>query len=181
VVQFEVDGYLPSTPSPSAITDATESLTEAISDFNLLEPKIEKCFSLGVIRRGNESIPDSAIVEIATTTRKLDWKERYPQLFFSQTPHHFLAWHDQLRMGTFIKMDKRRLDCPLLQAANARLQPAFKKLRAVLELIQRITIEHGPEMRLTLLYTNKRLQVYKREDQRSCLPEEASALFNDEG
>lgn len=175
-----MDAYVPETKQPlyTSPSHSTDTLTEAASHLNISDNGPKHIFGLDIISGGNPNIPDSAIIELATTTRKLDWKERYPQLFFSQTPHHFLAWHDQLRMGTFTRIDKRTIDCPLLQAANLRLQPAFKKLRATLELIQRIVIEHGCEERLTLLCTNKRLEVHKRLDQRSCLPEEALALFD---
>lgn len=180
ILQFEVDAYLPTargastSPTPA---EAIDTLAGAVSNVDLSGNDIKRSFGLGIIRRGSADIPDNAIIELATTTRKLDWKERYPQLFFSQTPHHFLAWHDQLQMGTFFRIDKRTIDCPLLQAANARLQPSLKKLRAALEVIQRIVIEHGHRERLTLLCIGKQLQVYKRSDQKSCLPDEARALF----
>ncbi|KAF9452954.1 hypothetical protein P691DRAFT_802805 [Macrolepiota fuliginosa MF-IS2] len=179
IMQFEVDAYLP-TPKESSTPPAetADTLAEAISTINLAEDEVGRSFGLGIIRKGNSNIPNSAIIELATTTRQVDWKERYPQIFFSQTPNHFLARHDQLQMGTFTRIDKRAIDCPVLQAANSRLQPAFKKLRAALEAIQRIVMEHGHGERLTLLYTNKRLEVYKRLDDKSCLPDEALALFN---
>ncbi|KAF5360676.1 hypothetical protein D9756_004670 [Leucocoprinus leucothites] len=180
VIQFEVDACLPTNQPSSTTSNTVDSLAEAISGVDLSETHAKRSFGLGIIRKGNGNIPDDAIVELATTNRKLDWKERYPQLFFSQTPHHFLAWHNQLQMGTFTRLDRRTIDCPLLQAANLRLQPAFKKLRAALELIQRIAVEHGRNERLTLLCSNKRLQVYRREDQRSSLPEDALTLFDDE-
>lgn len=179
VLQFEVDAYLPNPQeTPASTSTTTDALAEGISDTESSEDSIRRSFGLGIIRKGNTDIPDDALVELATTTRKLDWKERYPQLFFSQTPHHFLAWHDQLRMGTFTRVDKRTIDCPLLQAANTRLQPAFKKLRAALAFIQNIVIEHGHDKRLSLLCTNKRLEVYQRlESGLACLPDEALALF----
>jgi hypothetical protein len=180
-MQFEVDAYLPNPQEVAADTDVisdafvgntfTSGQTSSVAN-------IKKPFGVNVIHGGNANISNDNIIELATTSRKVDWKEHYPQLFLSQTPHHFLARHDQLQLGTFTRIDRRALDCPLLQAANTRLQPALKKLRATLEFIQHMVVEHGHQKRLTLLCTDKQLRVYERLKQESCLPEEALALFS---
>lgn len=105
-----------------------------------------------------------------------EWKELYPQLFLSQTPHHFLGVHQS---GRFREVEKRKLgtDPDFLAVAN-QMQESLKKLRQALEMIQELVIEHGAKGRLSLVCEDGELKVYERESQASCLPKEFIARFD---
>ena len=124
-------------------------------------------------------VAQSSIVELSTLSQKrrdvYDWKDLYPQLFLSQTPHHFLALHDR---GRFIAIEKRQLgiSTDLVSVAND-LQRNMRSLRAALGEIQKLAIEHGERGRISLVCEGGTLQVFRRVSQDGCLLDEFMARF----
>ncbi|TFK40515.1 hypothetical protein BDQ12DRAFT_679577 [Crucibulum laeve] len=200
VVRFEVDACLPteapatkkSTPSLGASTgksasnvdDLIDSLanvkispTDSSSPSSIPSSATDSAVYLQVIKGGNQ-VPQSAIIELTTRSEarasQLDWAESFPQLFLSQTAHHFLAIHQR---GRFIEIQKRKLTSPELQKVASDIQPYLKKLRRILDDIKALVIKHGERGRLSLVCIDGDLKVYERSVQDSCLPDEVLARF----
>ncbi|GLB38579.1 putative geranylgeranyl pyrophosphate synthetase [Lyophyllum shimeji] len=172
VVRFEVDACIPSeAPAPPKSTATAvgsssniDDLIGALSGVTLrtegshppLSPPASKgsdTFPKVTVIPGGSVVPQSSIVEM--TTRSLfnaasfDWVESYSQLFFSQTPHHFLAIHER---GRFREVKKRKLEsAELKKLAADSIQANFKKLRRLLDVIRKIAIKHGERGRLSLV------------------------------
>lgn len=64
----------------------------------------------------------------------------FPQLFFSQTQHLFLAKHDR---GTFVSIEKHQLGEGVFKAEEARAQRGLRKLVEVLKEMRKIVIREG--------------------------------------
>jgi hypothetical protein len=185
VVRFEVDACIPTAAKPSAARGRVESiddLADSLARINISQrssatPASKSIHGLTVID-GGTVVPHSSIVELTTRTERreaeFDWNEAYPQLFFSQTPHHFLAVHNR---GRFSAVNKRKLTSSELRAVEQQIQPDLKKLRAALDLIKEIVVKHGQRGRLTLVYRDGTLQVFERVSSASCLPDEVMAKF----
>ncbi|KAH9831408.1 uncharacterized protein C8Q71DRAFT_715353 [Rhodofomes roseus] len=191
VVRFEVDACLPTGTSASASRRQTAS-TDVDSLSNMLSglavasgagkgPAVDKGAStteLDIIRAG-QPVPQSSLIEMTTRSRNnamnYDWIEQYPQLFLSQTPHHYLAVHNR---GKFEDITKRALGDAEMKRTEARLQGSFRKLRAALEAIQNLIVEHGERGRLSLVFRDGALQVFERKSQDSCLPEAMLSRFD---
>lgn len=190
VVRFEVDACIPweeepTTPRPRAATNV-DDLIGALANVNItpqlvsnVTPKSEAAPKLTVLTGGSD-VPQSAIVELTTRSKnrahEYNWKESYPQLFISQTPHHFLAVHER---GRFIRVDKRKLTSTELQTVMKDIiQPHLQKLRRLLDIIKKLVIEHGQRGRLSLVCQGGELKVFERVDKGSCLPNEIMEKFN---
>ena len=132
-----------------------------------------------VIHAGS-AVPQSSIVELTTRSQRnatfFNWQESYPQLFLSNTPHHYLAVHER---GRFVEVQKRHLESTELKRIAAdSIQEAFKKLRRVLDDIKKLAVKHGETGRLSLVCKNGELKVYERLNKDSCLPDEVLERFN---
>lgn len=183
VVRFEVDACIPPPGkyprrSVSNIDDITSSLSSiSLSKASSASPSNTQL----IVREGGSEVSSTAVIELATrstTTMKVhgyDWKEAYPQLFFSQTAHHILAIHQR---GRFTDIQKRKLSSGELKAVEKEAQGDFKRLRNVLDTIKGVVIAHGRSGRLSLVCVGGELKVYKRTSDESCLPESVIALFN---
>ena len=183
VVRFEVDACIPPPGkyprrSVSNIDDITNSLSSiSLSQVSSASPSNAQL----VVREGGSEIPATAVIELATrsvNTMKLqgyDWKEAYPQLFFSQTAHHILAIHQR---GRFMEIQKRKLASDELKSIEKEAQDDLKRVRKVLDIIKEIVIAHGKNGRLSLVCVGGELKVYKRTSDESCLPAWAIALFD---
>lgn len=197
VLRFEVDACIPSettavaprpkTPSakvPSSndvddLASALSSVTLQTSESSSASLKPTKRPVITVIS-GGSYIPQSSIVELTTRSERnastFDWKESYPQLFLSQTPHHFLGIHQR---GRFTAVNKRKLDSPeLKKIATDYIQGDMKKLRHVLSVIKELAVKHGERGRLSLVCRGGELMVYERVSQDSCLPDEFLQRFD---
>ncbi|KAJ7659860.1 hypothetical protein B0H17DRAFT_908066, partial [Mycena rosella] len=185
IVRFEVDACIPTPVKPSAASKSVKSvddLGDILAGIKLAAPSTSapaaKTSNGLTVVDGGATIPHSAIVELTTRSDRrqaeFDWKDAYPQLFFSQTPHHFLAVHTH---GRFTAVNKRKLGSPELQAVERKIQPSLKKLRAALDVIKNIVVEHGQRGRLTLVCINGKLQIFERTSSASCLPDEMMAQF----
>lgn len=186
VVRFEVDACIPTAAKPSAargkvasIDDLADSLAgiKIASRSSASAPVSTSSHGLNVIE-GGAIVPHSSIVELTTRTERreaeFDWNEAYPQLFFSQTPHHFLAVHNR---GRFVAVNKRKLASPELLTIERRVQPNLKKFRAAMDVIRGVVMKHGQRGRLTLVFRGGSLQVFERMSSASCLPDEVMARF----
>jgi hypothetical protein len=108
----------------------------------------------------------------------MDWAETYPQLYLSQTPHHFLALHDH---GRFTVVEKRNMTTsPDLLEVKSSIQGDLDTLRAALEVIQDAVMLHGEGARLSLVYEGGlggKLKMYKRVVDTSYLPDKILEKF----
>ncbi|KAF9805023.1 hypothetical protein IEO21_09222 [Rhodonia placenta] len=177
VVRFEVDACLPTEcdTSSTAPSSDVDGLTDMFSGMDVGEASTTE---LDVISAGQQ-IPQDAIIEMSTRWKagagRFNWKESYPQLYLSQTPHHYLAMHDS---GEFYEITKRRLDCAEMKEVDGKTQTKFRQLRQILGTIQELLIEHGQSTSLSLVYKNGELLVFKRSMQESLIPDELFTRFN---
>ncbi|KAG6845626.1 hypothetical protein H0H87_006679 [Tephrocybe sp. NHM501043] len=198
VVRFEVDACIPAVSpttspvaSPASPTGDLDDIIGALSGVSLrteaaapsrsvTSSEASKAFPDIIVIPGGTVVPQSSIVELTTRSihnaLNFDWKESYPQLFLSQTAHHFLAVHAR---GRFEQINKRKLESPELKDIALReIQEDLKKLRRLLELIKVLVMKHGEQGRLSLVCQGGDLKVYERDNQASCLPDEVLQLFD---
>ena len=196
VVRFEVDGCLPSDrPEPKATRnarfddddeDSDEALLGALSGLSIgtssrsitmPPPSPLTTTDLKIFRAGIQ-VPQSNLLEMTTRSEisaaHFDWGDAYPQLYFSQTPHHHLAVH---RTGTFFSIAKRKIGENDLVAVEGKAQPGFRKLRQVLGEIQTMVKKGGANGRISLVCKDGILKVHERKSKESCLPEDSLTLF----
>jgi hypothetical protein len=185
IVRFEVDACIstpattPNTPPKPGLDHLASVLSGlSISATNNSPASPSSKNSPVKVIRGGSYIPQEAVVELTTRTEKrqiVDWIENFPQLFLSQTPHHFLGIH---RSGRFTTVQKRKLNSPDFSAAERTVQPGLKKLRRALEIIKEIVMESGQRGRLSLVCQGGVLKVFERTSQESCLPQEVMERFD---
>jgi hypothetical protein len=196
VVRFEVDACLPSDGSNAGATrqsrdddndeDPEIALLGAISGLSIgtsthssTTPPQSPLTSadLKIFRAGTQ-VPQSDLIEMTTRSEisaaKFDWGDGYPQLYFSQTPHHYLAVH---RSGTFFSIAKRTVGKEDLVAIENRAQPGFKKLRKALGEIQTMVRNGGENGRISLVCKDGVMRVHERTSKENYLPEDSLALF----
>ncbi|PCH40480.1 hypothetical protein WOLCODRAFT_117364 [Wolfiporia cocos MD-104 SS10] len=191
VVRFEVDACLAS-PRPRAESSAeVDDLASTMSNLRVSSSAHSAAHSGGVginmqspadeprIIRAGTQVSDDAIIELTTRSvaarMKFRWPDSYPQLFFSQTPHHFLAHHNA---GQVREIVKRHVGDPEMWAVEAKAQTGFKKLRQLLKKIQDLVLEAGQDGRLSLVYQKGSLALYERANQDSCLPAQMLERFD---
>ncbi|KAF7357280.1 hypothetical protein MSAN_01323400 [Mycena sanguinolenta] len=187
VVRFEVDACIPTSAAKASTTRKVQSIDDLANDLagislarrSSADPTPTSSHGLTVIN-GGAVVSHSSILELTTRTQKraaeFDWNDAYPQLFFSQTPHHFLAVHDR---GRFTEVNKRGLASPDLKAVERTLQPSLRKLCVALRQIKDLVVKHGQRGRLTLVCRQGKLEVFERTSGASCLPDEVMARFED--
>jgi len=193
VIRFEVDACLPSDPpGPKAIRnqridddDLDATLSGALSGLSIgtsstMSPSPLTSTDLKISRAGTQ-VPQSSLLEMTTRSEisaaNFDWGDAFPQLYFSQTPGHYLAVH---RTGTFFSIAKRKIGENDLVAIEKRAQTGFRKLRKVLGEIQTMVKEGGASRRISLVCQDGVLTVHERNSKESCLPEDLLALFKGE-
>lgn len=183
VVRFEVDACFPPPAKsyPRKSISSIDELAQSLSGVSLSSEPSSGLPSpkngLTVIKGGNY-VSASAVIELTTRSEArqnlYDWKEAYPQLFFSQTAHHFLAVHQR---GRFIAVNKRKLSSPELQNVEQIIQPDLKLMRKALDKIKDLVVKYGERGRLTLVCSNGELKLYERKSLDSCLPHDFLELF----
>jgi len=196
VVRFEVDAWLPSDhPGPKATRDSRavdddddEALLGALSGLSIgtssqsaaASPSPLTSDDLKIFRAGAQ-VSQSNLLEMTTRSEisaaNFDWGDAYPQLYFSQTPHHYLAVH---RSGTFFSIAKRKIGKNDLVAIESKAQTGFRKLRKLLGDIQTTVKEGGTSRRINLVCQDGVLKVHERNSKESFLPEDSLALFKRE-
>ncbi|KNZ78252.1 hypothetical protein J132_01231 [Termitomyces sp. J132] len=195
VVRFEVDACVsvvsPTHPQStvSSSGDDLDGIIGALSGVSLRTesaappPSIKatgglETFPTITVISGGCVVPQSSIIELTTRSMHnasaFEWKESYPQLFFSQTPHHFLAVHER---GLFKQVNKRKLESSELKMVAQTIQEDLKKLRRLLDQITELVKKHGERGRLSFVCQNGELKVYERTNRASCLPDEVLQLF----
>ncbi|KAF7290638.1 hypothetical protein MIND_01304000 [Mycena indigotica] len=127
---------------------------------------------------GGTHIPQAALVELTTRSafraQEINWAEDFPQIFLTQTPHHFLGVHHR---GQFGRVIKRRLGAGELAQVEQDLQPSLLMLVGALKEIAALVRAGGARGRLTLVCRAGRVQVYERESMESVLPDEMLERF----
>ena len=174
VVRFEVDACLPydatSSTSPSNNTAPSKTVTK-------MEPpsgSSSNHLDVNIIRARSSQVPQTHLLEIKTHNRpSMKWKEAYPQIYLSQTPHIYHAFH---KNGTFTSVTKFMLGQSELVEVDKSAQVGFKELRKLLGYIQLLVLKYGA-MRISLICVGKTLSVYRIPQGESCLPEDVLALF----
>ncbi|KJA23285.1 hypothetical protein HYPSUDRAFT_40104 [Hypholoma sublateritium FD-334 SS-4] len=179
VVRFEVDACIPPPAKyPRKSISSIDELTSTMNAIHLSQSTRPSQY-LTVLEGGTE-VSQTAVVELVTRSQMnmqmngFNWKEAYPQLFFSQTAHHFLAVHQR---GRFQEIKKTKLSSDELQSVADDAQVDLKRVRQVLALIKDIVVMHGKKGRLSLICQGGELKVYSRRNEESCLPESALKLF----
>ncbi|KAF8964248.1 hypothetical protein BDZ97DRAFT_1817182 [Flammula alnicola] len=180
VVRFEVDACIPPPAKyPRKSISSIDELTNSLNAITLSQSAARSSQHLTVLEGGSEVSP-TAVVELTTRsqmnmkTNGYNWKEAYPQLFFSQTAHHFLAIHQR---GRFLEIRKNKLSSDDLLAVAMDAQVELKKVWKALDLIKEVVLAHGKKGRLSLVCRDGELKVYQRNSEESCLPDSALKLF----
>ena len=174
VVRYTVDGFVPSADTASEVGNLADSL----KSLNISKEKAEATpvngTSLHVIPFGTK-VPQDSIVEIATISKvresQLDWDEKAPQLFLSQTYNFYVGLHDR---GFFTSVRKRRFN-PAALSVKVRMN--LKKLRHALGIIQEIIIKYGQRGRISLVCKEGRMKVYERISEETFMPDEFMLRF----
>lgn len=127
-----------------------------------------------IIRAGSSKVPQTHLLEIKTHNKMtLKWSKTYPQLYLSQTPHVYHAFHQN---GTFTHVKKFALGQSELEGIHNNAREGFKKLRKLLGYIKSLVLRHEAA-RVSLVCVGRTLSVYRIPQGESCLPEDALALF----
>ncbi|KZT22819.1 hypothetical protein NEOLEDRAFT_1097007 [Neolentinus lepideus HHB14362 ss-1] len=189
VVRFEVDACLPppsnrtaSMPTPVAGPD---DLADSLGGLNIssqAQARASEATSdrsgINIIHAGSADIAQYRIIELTTRSEKnvdtFDWVNQYPQLFLSETLHHYLGIHVG---GRFTDIVKRKLHTPDMRDVEKDAKDSFGKLRRALQDIQDIVVESGERGRLTLLCEGGTLKVFVRQTTESCIPDEIIQRF----
>lgn len=198
VVRFEVDAYmeLPPTPTPPhQISQGSQSSssrprnrrrkhsTKTNAPASQPQSNSNQSAQLVKVIHGGTCIPhQSSIIEIKTCLlSKMSSKksESYPQLFFSQTPHLYVAGHTG---GMFSEIDKNDVSKGDLVGQHDTLlwkNGALKRLIVALRRIRELVRREGQGRRLTLVFEAKVLRVYQRTGGSGggLLPEDVIARF----
>jgi len=181
VVRFEVDACTrPPAKYPRRSMSSVDGLAESLSAVSLTSQSAFRSEYPLLVREGGVEVPADTVIEVATVSeavlnsRGFQWKEAYPQLFFSQTAQHYLATH---KHGRFFNITKTKLVSEKLQEVERELQCVFKKVGKVLDEIERLVVARGKEGRLSLVCNNGILSVYERERDESLLPDVAVKFF----
>lgn len=129
-----------------------------------------------VVRQGGMIIPQASVIQLKTrparATPQVKWGEIAPQLYLSQTRHFFLALHDSGAVSQVRKLGNKELTL-----REAEVQPALRRLRAVLEAIQKRVVEHGSGALLSLVCRGEALYLFEREGGDGAVPEEVMQRF----
>jgi hypothetical protein len=187
VVRSKVDACLPpATEKPTEATSTVDQLVDSLSSMSITSQSIPPAVSGTpatdnslLIIEGGSKIPQSAIVELQTRSETSkypqNWQETYPQLFLSQTPHHYLGIHSR---GRFHTCQKRELETDIENLVEVNLvQDNLKKLRRALKTIQQIVVQSGQRGRLSLVCQGNELRVFERSSQDSFLPDDIMQRF----
>jgi hypothetical protein len=133
-----------------------------------------------IVLRGGTPVHESSIVELKALKGEsplqpvhLSWSQHYPQLYFSQTQHAFVATH---RDGLVHNVTKKNIK----EATQTELTFPLKlrKLHRVLKSIQEIVVKAGVEGRLSLVSQDGELEAFERIHRGPCLPNKVMARFS---
>ncbi|KAK0448474.1 uncharacterized protein EV420DRAFT_1275698 [Desarmillaria tabescens] len=170
VVRFEVDACHVPHDAPSTSTDflSAQLASMALSKSTTSTHTVDQRTSLTVISTG-KPIPNESVIEL--TTRKgndsgIRLRNKYPQLYFSQTPELIIGLHHN---GRFTDVQRKTMES--LTSLEDSLQRRLGALGQALSDIQDLVVQSGTEGRLSLVGRDKELLVFERVSTASCLPE----------
>lgn len=160
LLRYEVDACILPTPRPNPVQTPLEPRSKP------KVPSPSPTFPMvSVIPSGDASsiVPQSSILEIKTRIREgeMSWSEIYPQLFLSQTPHLYVARHQQgLFTGTSVT--KYDMTSPQLEKAAKAAEKPMARMFALLEAIVAAIRQEGEDVGMALTYDGKKLALYRR-------------------
>lgn len=156
---------------------ATETATTGATGPPPAAPKPPAVAGVEIVPSGT-LVAQSRTIELVTCSRKFintfSWGENYPQLFLSQTAHHFLGLHD---FGTFSKIEKRTLESLAKGRVGEEQQGDLKKLGKILRTIYDRVVEKGDGVSLSLVCVGGTLSLRSRTDKKRALPMEVLEMF----
>jgi hypothetical protein len=179
LIRFEVDACLPPANKTADLDDLTASLeglnitkkAAAVKDDTDILPLV-KVVSNGTL------VPQDRLVELTTRSQKsfetFNWADPYTQLYFSQTPHIYVAVH---RNGSFQSIHKKQLGEGDLKDIHTDQEKNLRRLRVLLGIIVNKVKEAGADKQMALLCRRGDLKLHENLDSRSCLPDDHLALF----
>ena len=174
VIRFEVDACLPYDASILAPPSNNPTIGRKVAKKKTSLGPSSNPPDVKIVRAGSSEVPQTHLLEIKTHhSTSLKWPNTYPQLYLSQTPHVYHAFH---KGGTFTSIKKFVLGQSELMEVDKNAQVGFKKLRKLLGCIQSLVLKHGAT-RISLVCVGKTLSVYQIPKGERCLPEDALALF----
>ncbi|KIK91660.1 hypothetical protein PAXRUDRAFT_149014 [Paxillus rubicundulus Ve08.2h10] len=108
-------------------------------------------------------IPQSDLIEVKTRSIRgeLNWREFYPQLYLSQIPWLYVAWHLD---GIFQPVEKIALDSDTMKPHAEDAAPSVGKLKVLLEDILKAVREQGSGVPLSLVCRGRTLTLWKRKE-----------------
>ncbi|KAG8946991.1 hypothetical protein FRC04_011287 [Tulasnella sp. 424] len=160
LLRYEVDACILPTPRPNPVQTPLEPRSKPkVSSPSPTFPMVS------VIPLGDASsiVPQSSILEIKTRIREgeMNWSEIYPQLFLSQTPHLYVARHQQgLFTGTSVT--KYDMTSSQLEKAAKAAEKPMARMYALLEAIVAAIRQEGEDVGMALTYDGKKLALHKR-------------------
>lgn len=179
VIRSEIDACLshcdiPSAPpSSNPTTGRTETRKGPSSGSSSNDPIVK------VIRHEASPVPQKDLVEIKTYSKKKDWADAYCQLYFSGTQHIYWAPHTGDSFGPVKRYTlEEGTDGKPSKGVKANAQRKFKQLRKLLDDIRSLVSKYKTKGSISLVYCDKTLYVYRRRQEKNCLPKDALALFN---
>jgi hypothetical protein len=185
VVRFEVDACHPPTHKSYAKSkahgsrkDATFELPPTWNSNKITEPPNTRCAELIVRQGGHDIPPQSSLIEIktrSTVPQSRNNASHFPQLYFSQTPFLYVAFHTE---GLFHKLRTEEVGVASFTQEATDRNEGYSGLRTLLGRIKAMVKRYGPEGRLSLVCRNGVLKVYARTSPASCLPANFLALFH---
>ncbi|KAF9522594.1 hypothetical protein CPB83DRAFT_822723 [Crepidotus variabilis] len=187
VVRFEVDAcvrppiQLTRTNAPTSDEALTQSLSSiTLTTLSSLQGSGEYPIDYPLlVREGGSEVATASIIELATRAERTletwgyNWKETFPQLFFSQTAHYYIGVHNR---GEFSRVEKRKLKD--LAEHELDSQAAFKKVRTLLEQMRNLVAEDWKDKRLSLVVKNGVMGLYERSTTEGILPDVALSFFD---
>jgi hypothetical protein len=185
VVRFGVDACVQTKKitrdpqGPPEVSSTVDDLVNTLSRASLTSTNPEAITTIPfgkkklIVNKAGAVVPQSSIVELTTVSKKrfdndsFHWEEKFPQLYLSQIPQHFLGVH---RQGCFLQIQKTELSSPELKAKQVFLQPKLQKLVRVLRLIKDMVIEEGDRGKLSIVFRDGEMNVFQRSSDEEFLP-----------
>lgn len=183
VVRFDVDACY--APEPNATSSSTngqtaEDLADVLASLNVTPslPLPSTHPSGPAVVRGGSEVPQASLIKVKTRVHTnsggFPGAPEYLQLFFGQTPTILVGIHNK---GTFNNVKERKLESPEFAYSAQKVQPGLRKLRRLLEKIQKIVLEKGKGAKLSLVCKKGVLQIMERSGDQLLLPDSVLERF----
>lgn len=171
LLRYSVDACLPvRTPRDSrSPPTSSHNLASTVASLELqtaapLDAVAEPANSKANIKilSGGTLVPQASLVEMKTRMSKnlFDSHDTFPQIYLSQTPLLFLAYHE---WGTFYSHGFHEIKLGEMKSELASAQTGLRQLGVVLREIYRLVKEHGKDRQaLSLIFRDGKMVLYKR-------------------